>query len=182
MKFKNLVLALGLVAAASSANAATYAVGPVSSGTPAPFSGTVIPAGSFSDIFTFTLPANGGSGYSVLNFPLTIPSVGTFNTLLTTMSLVSNHDGILFNADDFLVSTVSGGPNALSLAWGPSAGGDMYLNITGVANGSLGGLYNGAISVTAVPEPETWAMLVAGIGLVGLQLRRRSRAGKIAIN
>lgn len=33
-----------------------------------------------------------------------------------------------------------------------------------------------------VPEPETWAMLVAGIGLIGLQLRRRSNAGKISIS
>lgn len=31
------------------------------------------------------------------------------------------------------------------------------------------------MQVTAVPEPETWAMLLAGLGLVGLQLRRKSR-------
>ena len=181
MKLKHLILALGLVSVASMANATTTAVGPVGVGVPAPFSGIAAP-GSFNDIFTFDLPTNGGSGYSVINFPVSIPGVGSFNTLLTTMSLFSNADGILFSADDQLLSTASGGPGSLDLSWGASAAGSYYLNITGITNGSLGGLYSGAISVTAVPEPETWAMLVAGLGLVGLQLRRRSNVGHISIN
>lgn len=177
MKLKNLVLALGLVAA-SSANATTTAVGTVGVGMPSPFSGFAAAGHPFSDNFTFDLPTNGGTGYSVINFPLSIPG-STFNTLLTTMSLFSNADGILFNGDDVLLSSTSGSPDSLGLTWGASAAGSYYLNISGVTNGSLGGLYNGAISVTAIPEPEVWAMLVAGIGLVGLQLRRRSGAGKI---
>jgi len=32
---------------------------------------------------------------------------------------------------------------------------------------------DGTISVTAVPEPETWAMLLAGLGLVGWTVQRR---------
>lgn len=39
------------------------------------------------------------------------------------------------------------------------------------------------LQVTAVPEPETWAMLLAGLGLVGLQLRRKMKAeGRIALD
>ena len=35
---------------------------------------------------------------------------------------------------------------------------------------------NGGEPVPSVPEPETYAMMLAGLGIVGLQLRRRRRA------
>ena len=34
-----------------------------------------------------------------------------------------------------------------------------------------------SLSVAAVPEPATWAMLIAGFGLVGMAARRRKSAG-----
>jgi len=37
------------------------------------------------------------------------------------------------------------------------------------------GLDNVKVSVAAVPEGETWAMMLVGVGLVGYQLRRRTR-------
>ena len=169
---------MGVCAAAEAVTPNTTTdLGPIGIGAPIPFSGSLVPAGVFLDVFTFTLPANGGSGYSVINFPLTIPQ-GTFNTVFSTMTLVSNPDGIPFNTDDVLVnSAVSAGANALSLTWGPSAGGPMYLTVGGITNGTLGGLYNGAICVAAVPvpEPRTWAMLGIGVGMIGFAIRRKMR-------
>lgn len=165
-----------MASACATANAATTDLGPVSIGAPTPFSGTVLPAGPFIDVFTFALPANGGSGYSVINFPLSIPGVGTFNTVFSSMALVSNPDGILFNADDTALQTVaSPGTGSLSLTWGPTSGGPMYLSVVGITNGTLGGLYNGAISVSPVPEPGTWAMFGLGVGMIGFALRRKLR-------
>ena len=40
-----------------------------------------------------------------------------------------------------------------------------------LASGDLGA----QLSISPIPEPETWAMLLAGLGLVGLQLRRKPR-------
>lgn len=37
------------------------------------------------------------------------------------------------------------------------------------------------VSLSAVPEPATWAMLIAGFGLSGAQLRRRRRLHQAAI-
>ena len=182
MKLKHLVLALGLVSVASMANATTTAVGSVTVGAPAAFSGFA-PVGAFIDTFTFDLPTNGGSGYSVINFPVSIPGVGSFNSLLTTMTLFSDPDSDVIG-DELPVFTVSqiGGADSLSKSWGELAAGSYFLLISGFTNGSLGGIYSGAISVTAVPEPETWALLAAGLGVVGLKLRRRSNTGRIIIN
>lgn len=51
------------------------------------------------------------------------------------------------------------------------------LSIRGAVNPFLGyGVIVDNVTVSAVPELSTWAMLVAGFGLVGAASRRRSRA------
>lgn len=51
---------------------------------------------------------------------------------------------------------------------GSFAGVNVYMDI-----GSGNSLY--VTSITSVPEPESWAMLLAGLGLVGWAARRRNR-------
>ncbi|QMW24568.1 PEPxxWA-CTERM sorting domain-containing protein [Sandaracinobacteroides saxicola] len=43
-------------------------------------------------------------------------------------------------------------------------------------------LLDGVSLTAAVPEPATWAMLIAGFGLVGMAARRRGRASFAASN
>jgi hypothetical protein len=45
------------------------------------------------------------------------------------------------------------------------------VSITG--SSTVDGAYGGTVSATAVPEPATWAMLLAGFGAVGFAMRRR---------
>jgi Bacterial pre-peptidase C-terminal domain/PEP-CTERM motif len=54
----------------------------------------------------------------------------------------------------------------------PQSGGSGYDLQVSVAQHALGG---------AVPEPATWAMMLAGFGLVGAAMRRRKTAGAIAL-
>ena len=54
-----------------------------------------------------------------------------------------------------------------------NGGGGGDATVMGVANGTSGGIYTGAISVTAVPEPETYAMMLAGLAALGFLARRR---------
>ncbi len=163
-------------------------LGTATVGIPLSFNSGLVPAGPFTDVFTFALPANGGSGYSIVTFdiPINPPPAPPgnpflFNTLLANLTLISNADGILYNADDGLLvnTTVSSNPTKknISLAWGALPAGNYYLTITGITNGTMGGLYNGAISVSAppVPEPESYAMFLAGLGLMGVIVRRRMR-------
>ena len=173
MKLRSIVLAAALAVTGASASATTTNLGAALVGVPLSFGGFAT-VGNFSDIFTFSLPTNGGSGYAVSNF-MALPA--QYNTVLSTLSLVSNPDGILFNLDDALVSsTVVPGGNSLSMAVGAVASGNYYLNVTGLSNGTTGGIYNGAISVSAIPEPETYALMLAGLGIIGfIGARRRDR-------
>jgi hypothetical protein len=50
------------------------------------------------------------------------------------------------------------------------AAGDYALSFLGF---SEGGAYGGVVSATPVPEPETYAMLLAGLGMVGFMIKRR---------
>lgn len=56
-------------------------------------------------------------------------------------------------------------------------GGTGYLYVEG-AQLALGGTLNA--SVVAVPEPESWALMGAGLGIVALARMRRSRRARIA--
>ena len=49
--------------------------------------------------------------------------------------------------------------------------GSYFLTYVGVGTGS----YGGTLEVTAVPEPETYALMLAGLGMVGFMAARRSR-------
>jgi hypothetical protein len=120
------------------------------------------PAGPFTDIYTFTLPVtttlsgivssvvSGGQDVDFTSLVLTGPS-GPFS-----FSLV--------NPDPFEIWTIST-PTLLAGAY--------TLTLIGTNSAAIG-TYTGNIAVSAVPEAETYALMLAGLGVIGfLALRRR---------
>jgi len=84
-------------------------------------------------------------------------STGTFR------SSGGNSDGARALAMTYLDGITSG-------AWGTPAGGSLKLLYSATSQSQV---------IAAVPEPATWAMMIAGFGLVGGIVRRRSRATNI---
>jgi hypothetical protein len=100
-----------------------------------------------------------------------------------------------FNTDDDNFNTNIGGAtqsfDTLGGALTQRLGRWSTMSTLGIAGTTSGGdqpntLYSfggGSALVAVVPESETWAMMLAGLGLVGLQLRRKGKVAKeIAVN
>jgi hypothetical protein len=160
MKKLTLIAAL---AAASVSNA--WAVGGplVFVGNTASFSTTV--SGSFTDTWTFNIAAPGA----------------TAATSATNISF-GGAGGIAGFAGSLALSPLSssstGSPplvvNVLAGFTGVLAPGAYSLIISG--NAGSGASYGGNVVLTPVPEPETYALMLAGLGVVGfVATRRRNR-------
>ena len=155
------------------ANATTTHLGTVSE--PTGIAGTVLGDGkSFSDIFTFTLsdPSLGAS-FDVINVPATVSGQTSFDGILSALSLFSaGANGAVGGGDDTLLATSTlPGSESLTLDYNQSLSGLSYITVTGISNASGGAIYAGEIA--PIPEPETYAMLLAGLGLMGAVVRRR---------
>ena len=187
--FTKKAFCVALLASASvGANAADHPLGAISIGVPTSFSAQIPATGLSTDTFLFTLPTNGGSGYDLIDIPLNLGSLGTLHTTFTGMFLTwAGPNGVVGGGDDvFIKSSASPSPAHLTMQVTPSdstfaiaaAGGNFYLDVVARGDGSLGGVYSGSIGVSAppVPEPETYAMFLAGLGLMGVIVRRRMRS------
>lgn len=177
-------LLLALAAAATSAHAATYGGSASVVGAGGVSWTAALPAdgADFSDTFSFTLGAGSGTAtrFSASFFDLAAlnndPSYGVLSLPQITFTL----NGI----DKALVATqvapgTQGTAQAAVSFTGLTAGTAYTLTVFGKGlgdNAGSGSYYLGknyVINVAAVPEPETYAMLVAGLGLLGVVARRR---------
>lgn len=132
------------------------------------FGGAVIgPAASFSDVFNFSVDVAGDLGISLNTSSTANPLYPIFPFLPQyTLHLTS------------LAGQFSGSPSTVILPTNTTyhfavAAGQYQLTVSGVADGMSGGGYNGSMTL-AVPEPESYAMFLAGIGLLGMIVRRRT--------
>ncbi len=167
MKFNRVLLTLTLALGISvAAQAKTTHLGLLSDGDAVSTTGKVHKGSlSFSDTVTFRLA-----------------SESNVSDIFTALKGITSFTVSLF-LDGAKLDTFSGGPagtpsSATSFTFSSlaaSSKGHHYtlrLSGTGKANAT----YFNALSVSAVPEADTWLMLVAGAGLIGFQLRRKQHS------
>ncbi len=171
MKLKNLLVA-GLLAAGATAAFAedinqTVALVP-SAGQPGSFSAgwgvTHLQAGAFTDTFTFT----GGTTEGFVSSALV--SIGFMpNTNIDFTSATINGQAF----------TITSGAVDLAQFNLAAFNGPLTIRVTGTAAPTLASgtaiaaSYAGTVNVSPVPEMETLAMMLAGLGVVGTVGRRR---------
>lgn len=144
--------------------------------------GTTPALGAFDDLYNFTVAQNSGAIISGTAF--------IFGTGGTTMTIMELYAGTFASASDLLGKIALPTTTVLSQSTGmvftaftklsdysySSLSAPGYtLRVAGTSNGwTLP--YTGYIAlapVPAVPEPETYALVLAGLGMMGAIIRRR---------
>ncbi|MFN3513494.1 MAG: FxDxF family PEP-CTERM protein [Phenylobacterium sp.] len=165
---KKLLMAAAAAVAMTAAAPAAHAAHVINFASPAAdgsisgaFKHEGIAGGAFSDVYNFMWPSNGIAG-------------GTISSSFQTS---------IFNDIDFTSVTLNGAEFQIGSTGQVEfrflndllvTGGMQQLIVSGTSGGN--GSYAGTLTFfpsAAIPEPATWAMMIAGFGLAGAALRRR---------
>jgi hypothetical protein len=142
---------------------------------------------TFADHFTFSV-----SGTTGMNFDAIISSISrTADTGLDISGLslyrVGGGTGTGGTAGDTLVtsgtSSMTGAMDVWTLSSNNLTAGSYYVLVSGNLVSDTSAAFGGAVmmSPTApVPEPETYGMMLAGLGVLGFLARRRKQAANQA--
>lgn len=140
---------------------------------------------------TFASASSGSTFYD--DYLFSMPD-GSFNSIVSSINLNSILGLTNLQARLFAGTTTSGA--ALVEGWGTTAnfapglaattvvlnptsllaGGPYILQIRGTVTGTAGGSYSGALNVGPVPEPDSYAMLLGGLGFIAYSVRRKLKA------
>ena len=126
--------------------------------------------GGTGSITQILIPTVVGQGYTLTfayshNLFTQIASASASFSIDTLMGTVTHSTGDSTNLD----WRIGGGTFTATGAF-------ATLNFTNLTGGVNEGIFLDAVSLTAVPEPATWAMMLVGFGVIGFAMRRGKQA------
>jgi hypothetical protein len=138
--------------------------------------------GGFSSSYgdSFNAAASGSTFDDAFGFTVTATSEADSSLTTSIPTTAKGLDISLFQVVKYdtttgsILSTYKSTGNDLSAILST---GSYYIEVAGTVTGAKGGSFGGNldVTVTAVPEPETYAMLFAGLGLMGFMVRRNKK-------
>jgi hypothetical protein len=122
---------------------------------------------TFADRFTFTV-----DGDMPMNLDAIISSISRSADEGLDITALA-----LYGEDDTLITTgtslMSGEMDVWSISSDNLAAGNYYLQVSGNLVSDTGASFGGAVMLAPVPEPETYGMMLGGLGILGFLARRR---------
>lgn len=165
------------MAAASMSQASTTNLGSIGPDTPYSNYFSIERLGAFEDFYTFSLLAP-GSFNDRRTITFTIDEA--FNQVRSGFNGLTR--GLFSAATNTEIEASSNIEHGQVYFYNNLAAGDYYFKVSGegwkVADYVPDPRYNALINISAapVPEPETYAMLLAGLGVLGTVIKRRSNS------
>jgi hypothetical protein len=123
----------------------------------------------FGDNFTFNVANSGWNLDSIISSISRDAATGLDITGLALYGAATNN----------LISTGTMMRNGAIDVWTLSsnnlAAGNYYIKVSGNLVGNTGASFGGAVMLAPVPEPETYGMMLGGLGVLGFLARRRRK-------
>jgi hypothetical protein len=122
---------------------------------------------TFADRFTFTVESD--MGWNLDAIISSISRSADTGLDITGLALYGEGDALIASGS----SLMSGEMDVWSISADNLAAGDYYLQVNGTMVSDTGASFGGAVMLAPVPEPETYGMMLGGLGILGFLARRR---------
>jgi hypothetical protein len=169
-----------LAVPARSSHANTFALGALTPFADISISSPSHTTGSFSDVFSFSVTADAAlasvlanisffTSGGISNFTTSLYEIGSGGSVLKAIGATS----IVPNGPVTVTTSIISFSPLLTGVGSPALP-SYEIRTSGIVVGAFGS-YGGNLVVSPIPEPEIYAMMVAGLGLLGFVARRRKQ-------